>query len=526
MFCYKNINPKTKGDLIMKMFPSKICLIIMLGFALNWSASAVPIEIAAFGRVIEETIKDIKNPLRIIKRKFSKSKKKKESNSEPEQEPKPVAKVKESLSKSEKDWNFIVYMAANNNLHSFGIKNLQQMIRVGSNENVNILVQMDGYGQDKVCRYFVNKGSSILLSADDHGVNTTSGTHQSLFEFLKWAIQNYPAKKNAVVLWNHGTGIKDPSIWGKKIMLHRDELFSINYKTGLLELNRKIIHEDFEDSEESKTTEDDDDRGICFNDTYKTYITNRELFYVFNKLKTEVLGKNIEVVLMDACHMGSAEICSLLRPHVDLMSGSSEIVPGAGYNYSYLLEPFAHSNVSGRELVCHAVNTYRREYGTTHADFTQSAFKLDRFSEVEDKMKEVCRLLKQAIEEDIGFFRVIREIRNNKTYTTEFADPDYIDLCHLHTSLITKINSYVSANGQSIEENKILYNLRIELEHSIETIRSVVIQNTFGINVPHSSGVSVYFPQRYIHKSYFGTNFDQASGWSGFLQQYIRMMRA
>ena len=44
--------------------------------------------------------------------------------------------------KVEKDWNFIVYIAANNNLHRFSVHNIRQMAKVGSTENMNIVVQI------------------------------------------------------------------------------------------------------------------------------------------------------------------------------------------------------------------------------------------------------------------------------------------------------------------------------------------------------------------------------------------------
>ena len=38
---------------------------------------------------------------------------------------------------------------------------------------------------------------------------------ENLYDFAKWAITNYPAKHQALILWNHGSGIEDPHIWGK-----------------------------------------------------------------------------------------------------------------------------------------------------------------------------------------------------------------------------------------------------------------------------------------------------------------------
>jgi hypothetical protein len=43
-------------------------------------------------------------------------------------------------------WKVLVYMEADNDLYPFALKDLQEMMMIGSNENLSILVQFDGIG--------------------------------------------------------------------------------------------------------------------------------------------------------------------------------------------------------------------------------------------------------------------------------------------------------------------------------------------------------------------------------------------
>ena len=49
----------------------------------------------------------------------------------------------ESRSGAKKKWTVMVYMAADNDLEYFGVEDLNEMERVGSTEDVNMIVQFD-----------------------------------------------------------------------------------------------------------------------------------------------------------------------------------------------------------------------------------------------------------------------------------------------------------------------------------------------------------------------------------------------
>jgi hypothetical protein len=47
---------------------------------------------------------------------------------------------------AEKEYTFLIYIAGNNNLYSFIDSNLRQLMEIGSNNLINIVVQVDKFG--------------------------------------------------------------------------------------------------------------------------------------------------------------------------------------------------------------------------------------------------------------------------------------------------------------------------------------------------------------------------------------------
>ena len=64
-----------------------------------------------------------------------------------------------------------------------------------------------------------------------------SGLIDTLINFCGWAITTCPAEHYALILWNHGTGAKEPSSIKS---LDTSELFVLNPATNMLELDRSI----------------------------------------------------------------------------------------------------------------------------------------------------------------------------------------------------------------------------------------------------------------------------------------------
>lgn len=415
----------------------------------------------------------------------------------------PIVETQETKVK-QKEWNFMVYFASNNDLYQFSLLNIHQMLKIGSNKNINILIQQDTYGKKGIFRFFVEKNNLVLKEKIQNTEESTSGTPKSLFKFAEWCIKNYQAKHHALILWNHGSGIEDPSIWGKKLTNKANNLYSFNPQISLLELNRKFIN----------------DRGIAFNTIFETYLTNQDLKNTLQKISSHLLkNKKIDILGMDACNMAMLEVGSEIKDYVNYMVGSEEVEPGTGWEYSKVLKPFKYKSLTPSEFAIHIVKAYGKEYQYQYADTTQSAICLKQHQKLEKNINNISinllNLLSGIDENEI--IKNIKKIRTNKKLTTEFANKNYIDMHHFYTSLLETLNNI----SQDIKNKKETESLIINLQEGIDLIEKQIIENSTNINLPKAKGLSFYFPTKKIHKSYYKTTFAQ-NWWINFLEEYIK----
>ncbi len=414
--------------------------------------------------------------------------------------------------RARKDWNFMVYFAANNNLHQFAIKNIQQMLKIGSSNTMNLIIQLDELGAKEMTRYYLQKGTATPVFHDSNNSGCVSGTQSSLYNFILWTLQNYPANHHCLVLWNHGSGIKDPSIWGKHFLIRRNEMFSLNKKTGLNELNRRLsrLHASL-----SYPQPIYNDRGIAFNDTFQTYLTNQDLQIVLDRISKELLnGKKLDILCMDACMMEMVEIGSQVKNSVNYMVGSQEVEPGEGYDYSMVLAPLANGTLSPDIFAKHIVQAYASQYYPTHADYTQSAISTELITLFEENFAQITKILTDLISSPNGaaLTKIIRDIRLSPSSTLEFDDPDYIDLGNFYASL-----------NQALAKAQFATNpLKEKTQQGIAILQRMIIANVAGSGLNQATGLSFFFPTRTIHASYLKTVFDKNTKWSGFLTKYLK----
>ena len=103
-------------------------------------------------------------------------------------------------------WTFLVYMAGDNNLDGVALRDIEEMARAGSTKDVNILVQLDRIEDNLTRRFRITQGGGFKKDCLESFGDTNTGDPQILYEFVKWALDNYPADRYALILWNHGSG--------------------------------------------------------------------------------------------------------------------------------------------------------------------------------------------------------------------------------------------------------------------------------------------------------------------------------
>ena len=137
-------------------------------------------------------------------------------------------------------WTVMIYMNADNDLERFGLRDFLEMSKVDNSKDVNILVQMDRtpnysaeYGDwTQTLRFKISKNMvpTKEQSIMDLG-ETNMGDPSTLTNFLTWSIQNYPAEKYILIIWDHGDGWKynEASTTNKKL----ERTYLQDYKSAL-----------------------------------------------------------------------------------------------------------------------------------------------------------------------------------------------------------------------------------------------------------------------------------------------------
>lgn len=413
---------------------------------------------------------------------------------------------------------FLTYMAADNNLAYFAKKNLDQQAQIGSNNLLNIVTELDTRlaGNKKVTKlYYVKKNQLVILNNDDtKKQKLDSGDPETLVNFCRFAIKNFPADHYVLILWNHGTGIIDI---GQYSAFNSSKLFRYNPEINMLELDRSIPFLEF------ITPSLPDPRGLCFDDTTGHYISNQGLEYALNTICNECLGgKKIDIIGFDACLMSMLEIGNILKDYAEYMVGSQEVELALGWRYDTVLAPAAQQKITMEFFAQHLVETYHDMYHKITKDYTQSAVALNNLSSLEENVNNVAVLLLEALKyEKNNTMRDALKASRHKLFCTHFVEKSFVDLGHFYANLLNNVNRFEYTDNAT---GKLMQQAIIKtLQQGLAIIQQSIVANIVGHGLSKAQGISIYFPEQRIHHSYAYTKFARTNHWGMLLQKYIQL---
>ncbi len=406
-----------------------------------------------------------------------------------------------------------IYMAADNDLRSFAIRNLKQILEIGSSPYAHVVVHIDirDASNTKITRqYYIEKGKLIPL---DSCINNgdqwmDSGDPETLISFMTTAIELFPAKSIVFIGWDHGSGYLDPV---KHSRINPSTMFHFNPQQCKLELDRSIgyfaLHEG-----------DLMHRGVCWDQTTKNYLSMRKLDYALSTIRKNCMhGEKFALIAFDACLMSMLEIADLLIPHADIMVSSQEAILGTGFNYNKLLAPFKDQPLSPLQFAHHMVQTFRETYDRITQDFVLSAVNLHYVQALVYNVDEIAQCLKICLKYQKNK-SVKNALQTARRLATHFNEPSYIDLHHLYKNIIASLKKLDLE--PSIQTSGCLERLEKLLHEGCSLIHQSISAHTTGKKLASAHGLSIYFPER-MHASYPVSTFAQTNTWASFLKDYI-----
>jgi len=408
-----------------------------------------------------------------------------------------------------KEYTIMVYIAADNDLHYFAWNNIKQLAQ-GANKNISIVVQLNEPGRHRKTQcYLIEKGKATLLNKDQN-LKLDSGDHQTLIDFCTNTIKTFPAKEYVLILWNHGTGVIDP-IKGKTIS--PADLFVLNPSNMMLEIDRSISFLDLIAPLDTET------RGICFDDTFQTYLTNQKLEIALKEVTEKALhGNKFAILGLDACLMAMLEVGNIVKNYAHILVASQELELGAGWRYDKMLQFFNQQSLAPRDFARQMVTAYQEAYAPITPDYTLSAMNLDTIGILEKAIDSLALLLLKSVQQQRG--NQIKSIIKKCKSGISFDEPSYIDFAAFCTKLMQQVDNFEFADDQY---NYLKKDIKTAATNCLANIRTTVFANTHGSNLAYASGISVYFPERGIHTSYRKTEFARSNNWYTFIGAYISL---
>ena len=276
----------------------------------------------------------------------------------------------------------------------FATTDLSEMMEVHLPENVNVVIQTGGAAvwqndqmdPEKLQRWLYNSEGLQLIEEQD---TANMGDAQTLYEFLAFANENYPADKVAVTFWNHGGG----SVSGAAF----DELHGLDS----LDL--------------------------------------AEMYQAFDAVwPADAEHPALELVGFDTCLMATVDVASTFQNFAKYLVASEEVEPGNGWLYSGWLGALAeNTDMDGAALGTAICDTYYQgcEAVGTQDQTTLSVTDLSRLEPLLEAYESFGQEALAAAAEDPGFFAELgRAAARSENYggnTREQGYTNRVDLGHL-----------------------------------------------------------------------------------------------
>jgi hypothetical protein len=371
-------------------------------------------------------------------------------------QPNPTATITSSppLKPSIKEWSFLIYMAADNDLEPAAISDINELEAIPSllqnTDKISILVILDrstGYDASNSnwsdTRFFE-------IIRDPAGFNTTIVSKQlNCFELglsldtqteldmanpmvlsqsIDYMKRAYPADNYGLLLWGHGTGWRGEGNNNKTL------------------LNPPL-------------------KAVAFDDATGSYMT-------MPSLDNAVTGKNLSLIGFDTCFGALLEVCYQIRDDAEWFIGSEGVTPSSGWDYTLLFTAFLNrTSLTASDFCDDVIEQFKTQYnGTTGA--TISKIHLTNIENLFSVMESFAGELADSMTTSAGKELIL----NNILYTMDifhyfsFPSDMYVDI---YSFTENSINNRSSITSDTSKQNAILS-------------KGTILQNTLNTTVTSS----------------------------------------
>ena len=348
------------------------------------------------------------------------------------------------------EWNVLLYLCGSDLESGEGIatKNLNGIASALPQEGVNFLIETGGakewnpngelgfeIANDRLQRWTYGEDGFVLVDEVEEAAMSDGRT---LTDFIRWAEENYSAKKNMLILWDHGGGSCS---------------------------------------------------GLIYDENYDfTCIPLYELEDALRESET-----HFDLVLTDTCLMASLEMCQALAPYADYLAASEEILAGDGTDYKnwvqYLYDRPDCSPVQLGKRICDSSQQYYagKEDPRESRSFTMSLIDLSKTDAVAEAFNRFMHEAAKLVEDPEAFFEYAYQTHYAESYAEDPREENTMfDLFDLSRRAETAgIPKKVTHALQDAIEDAVLYNLRSDNHMHSHGLSVYYPMNNKGYDLDH-----------------------------------------
>lgn len=371
------------------------------------------------------------------------------------------------------DWLVMIFMVGDNGLADEGVWAVRELYRVGLGDRTALGVQFRSRANGTL-QFDVRRDLGPSGDGDDSDNRLHSRGEELLEEnpavalrkFLESFSKSYPARHRLLILSGHAEGAV-----GRKILGSRHG-----------NLDPKSINEALE--------------GID--------------------------GK-IDVLGMDSCAMGTAEVGYELSGKVDRLAAAEGFEPDTGWPYYRILELLKKNpSIEPRDLAKQIVDGYALYY----SDYTLAGASVDLSScslSQSKALAEAVRLLREKLTEGLNSPELQERMVFAHWRAQSYRREHYVDLYDFCDILEASHNMSGLQGGPEVVNacKKVK-----EVLKDGESLPYVECSNFAGAAFQYSNGVSIYFPWADFDAiNYRPLAFSEATGWGDFISKYVEKTR-
>ena len=420
----------------------------------------------------------------------------------------------------QKRWCVMVYLAADIELESAAMDDLEQMKAAGSSSEVDMLAQLNPGGARAIRRYHLQKDTylqeDLVPGKDENGDEKliyNVNAKQDLVDFVTWCVSVSEAEHYALILWGHGQGWKADNPDPCFVPGAGNPRKTLGEHFESIGIGNERVHFAPSLPISLPTTLFNEETG---------FLTNSDLREALAQAKAILGNTNIDILGMDACLMAMAEIGCQVYESVDYLVACEDTVPDESWPYDSILKLLvAYPQMTPEDFARVIVWKFIFDFGQKRKFVTQSICQLgndgggalNSFTEAMEGL--VTALVSQLQDPETRWATMISRSQVQSFYMKDYVD--VLDFCRL-LSLNCKDKWVIRACNDVINS---LRGRAVNGKSSPE--RLVIDYGTYGYPLKRSFGVSVYFPcVGDVPPCYPNLIFCQKTKWHEFLNLFLR----